>query len=107
MSWWQWVLLWILLAVLGTAYLGWRVWRLWAPLKRLGSELAIAQEQLAAIEAKIDTLDEQLRSVDDLAVLQDPAQLRRHRSDLKAQQRAQREARRKSRRPEWAHHVEW
>jgi hypothetical protein len=106
-SWWQWVLLWLLLAVLGSAYVGWRVWRLWAPLKRLGAELALAQEQLAAIEAKIDEFDEQLRSVDDLAVLQDPAELRRHRSNLKTQQRAQRAARRKSRRPEWAHHVEW
>ena len=107
MSWWQWVLLWLLLAVLGTTYVGWRVWRLWAPLKLLGTELAMAQEQLAAIEAKVTELDEQLHSVDDLAVLQDPAELRRHRSHLKVEQRAQREARRKSRRPEWAHHVEW
>lgn len=107
MTWWQWVLLWFLLAVLGTAYVGWRLWRLWAPLKLLGAELAFAQEQLAAVEARIGELDEQLRSVDDLAVLQDPAELRRHRSNLKMQQRTQRAARRKSRRPEWAHHVEW
>lgn len=107
MSWWQWVLLWLLLAVVGTAYVGWRVWRLWAPLKQLGAELARAQEQLTAIEARIDELDEQLHDVDDLAVLQDPGELRRHRTELKEQQRAQRAARRKSRRPDWAHHVEW
>lgn len=107
MTWWQWVLLWLLLAVLGTVYVGWRLWRLWAPLKKLGAEAAHAQQQLAAVEAKIDELEHELRSVDDLAVLRDPAQLRRDRADLKAQRRAERAARRKSRRPDWADHVEW
>ncbi|GGB35937.1 hypothetical protein GCM10011492_28300 [Flexivirga endophytica] len=107
MSWWQWVLLWLLLAVLGAAYVGWRLWRLWGPLKKLGAEAAIAQERLAAIEAEINELEHQLRTVDDLAVLQDPAELRRQRADLKARHRAQRAAHRKSHRPDWAHHVEW
>lgn len=107
MTWWQWVLLWLLLVIAGTAYVGWRVWRLWGPLKKLGAEAALAQRQLAEVEAKVVELQQELRSVDDLAVLRDPAELRRHRADLKAEQRAERAARRKSRLPDWAHHVEW
>lgn len=107
MTWWQWVLLWLALAVSAVAYLGWRVWRLWAPLKQLGQEVMVAQDRLSQVEARIVELDQQLHCVDDLAVLQDPAELRRRRADLKARHRADRAARRKSHRPDWAHHVEW
>ena len=107
MHWWQWVLLWLVLAILGTMYVGWRLWRLWKPLTELGSELVLAQERLAEVEARIGELENQLQSVDDLAVLRDPAELRRHRSQLKSQHRAERLRRRKARRPDWADHVEW
>jgi hypothetical protein len=105
--WWQWVLVWLALAVSGTVYVGWRLWRLWQPLKLLGAELALAQERLAEVEARIGDLEQQLQTVDDLAVLRDPAELRRHRADLKARRRAERTAHRQAHRPDWAHHVEW
>lgn len=107
MAWWQWVLLWLLLGVLGAVYVGWRIWRLWAPLKQLGQEVVLAQERLAELEARIEELEEQLTTVDDLAVLRDPAELRAIRSDLKVRSRAERSARRKARRPDWANHVDW
>ncbi|RNI24892.1 hypothetical protein [Flexivirga caeni] len=107
MQWWQWVLLWLVLAVLGTVYVGRRLWRLWKPLKLFGIELALAQERLAEVEARVGELEQQLLTVDDLAVLRDPAELRRIRADLVARRRAERAAHRRSRRPEWANHVEW
>ncbi|WP_265446508.1 hypothetical protein [Flexivirga meconopsidis] len=107
MQWWQWVLLWAALALLGTAYVGWRLWRLWPPLKALGREAADAQDRLTEIEARVRELEDQLRSVDDLAVLRSPAELREEYETLRSRRRAERDARRKARRPAWTDHVEW
>lgn len=107
MHWWEWVLLWLALAVFGAAYVGWRLSRLWRPLRLLGAELALAEERLAEVQARIGELEEQLQTVDDLAILRDPAELRRRRSGVQAQRRAERVARRNARRPEWFDHVEW
>lgn len=107
MQWWGWALVWIALVALAIAYLGWRCWRLWPPLKALGVEAAQAQDRLAAVEAQIEALQEQLEDVDDLAVWQSPARLRQEYADQRARRRAERAKKRAAHRPAWADHVEW
>ena len=101
-----WVMIWIVLLVGSSGYLGVRTWGLWGHTKELGSELATAQLRLDEVQGQLELLGERIRTVEDLAVFADPATARRERDRARADGRRARQQRRASSRPAWAKHVD-
>ena len=55
---WWWVLIWVLLVVIATAYLATRAWGVWGQLKELNAEVGRASETLATLQSETDRLGE-------------------------------------------------
>ncbi len=98
---WWWVLIWLLLVVIATAYLASRVWSLWGQVKELTAEVQRASETVSALQAQTDRLGER-PPAPQLAVFGDPRELRRERLATRGALREQRRARRAARLPGWA-----
>jgi hypothetical protein len=102
---WWWVLIWLLLVVIATAYLASRVWGLWGQVKELTAEVQRASETVSALQAQTDRLGER-PPAPQLAVFGDPRELRRERLATRGALREQRRARRAARLPGWARHLD-
>jgi hypothetical protein len=102
---WWWVLVWTLLVLVAGVYLVARLWGLWGQVKELATETERAGGTLAALEAQVERLREPAPPVQ-LAVFEDPRDLRHHRATTRAELRAQRTARRAERLPLWARDVD-
>lgn len=103
---WWWVMIWVVLLVASGSYVVVRLWELWGRTKRLGSELAIAQERLDEVQGQLELLGERIGSPDELAVFADPATARRERDRVRDVGRRARQQRRAVSRPAWAKHVD-
>lgn len=80
MSWWLWVLLWVLLVLLALGFFALLGLFLWRRVRLLTRELSTAAERLSAVTAELDRLQE--RSGGEpapAAVFEDPATLRARR----------------------------
>jgi hypothetical protein len=102
---WSWVLIWVLLVVIATAYLASRAWAVWGQLKELTAEVGRASETVAALQAQTERLRER-PPAPELAVFGDPRLLRRERLATLGALREQRRARRAARLPAWARHLD-
>ena len=51
-----WLLFWACLLLVSGVYVGARAWGLWGQTKELGSELAIAERRLDAVQGQLDVL---------------------------------------------------
>jgi septal ring factor EnvC (AmiA/AmiB activator) len=101
-----WVMIWVLLLVASSVYLGVRTWGLWGQTKELGSELATTQRRLDEVQGQLDLLGERIGSAEELAVFADPATARRERDRATADGREARRQRRAASLPAWAKHVD-
>jgi hypothetical protein len=102
---WWWVLIWVLLVVVASGYLGARLWALWGQVKELTAETERATATLTALEAQVDRLGERTAAAR-VAVFDDPRDLRRQREVTRAGLRPERAARRAERLPRWARDVD-
>lgn len=102
---WWWVLIWVLLVVIATAYLATRAWGVWGQLKELNAEVGRASETLTALQSETDRLGER-GPAPELAVFGDPRLLRRERLTTRASLKHQRRARQAARRPSWARRLD-
>jgi hypothetical protein len=76
-SWWLWVLIWILLVLAALAFLGLLGWRLWKQLRGLTRELGTATDRFSAVLEELERLpDRGSGSVPEAAVFADPVALR-------------------------------
>jgi hypothetical protein len=100
LSWWGWVLLWLVLLLGAATYLGLRARRVWGSTKGLGREVQRASELVAELEARAD----ELRDVEPgpTAVTQPPHRMRAQYREQRASAKAARDARRADRLPPWA-----
>ncbi len=101
-----WVMIWVLLLLAASVYLGVRAWGLWGHTKELGSELATTQRRLDEVQGQLDLLGERIASAEELAVFADPAIARRERDRAKADGREARRQRRQASLPAWAKHID-
>jgi hypothetical protein len=101
-----WLLIWVLLVLLSGGYIGARAWGLWGQTKELGSELAIAQRRLDAVQGQLDVLEERIGGSEQLAVFSDVATARKERDRVKAAGKRARRRRRAISRPAWVKHVD-
>lgn len=88
-----WLLIWASILVVAGLYLGARAWGLWGQTKELGSELAIAQRRLDAVQGQLNELGE-IGSPEELAVFAVPAAARKERERARAAGRRGRRQRR-------------
>lgn len=100
-----WLLIWVLLVLLSGVYIGARAWGLWGRTKELGSELAIAQRRLDAVQGQMDVFGERV-GPEQLAVFSDVATARKERDRVKAAGQSARRRRRAISRPAWVKHVD-
>jgi len=101
-----WLLIWACLLVFAGVYLGARAWGLWGQTKELGSELAIAQRRLDAVQGQLEVLGERIGGPEELAVFSDVASARKERDRARAAGRHARQQRRAVSHPAWAKHVD-
>jgi hypothetical protein len=101
-----WLLIWACLLVFAGVYLGARAWGLWGQTKELGSELAIAQRRLDAVQGQLEVLGERIGGPEELAVFSDVASARKERDRARAAGRHARQQRRAVSHPAWAKDVD-
>ncbi len=101
-----WLLIWACLLVFAGVYVGARAWGLWGQTKELGSELAIAQRRLDAVQGQLEVLGERIGGPEELAVFSDVASARKERDRARAAGRHARQQRRAVSHPAWAKHVD-
>ncbi len=88
-----WLLIWACILVVAGIYLGMRAWGLWGQTKELGSELAIAQRRLDAVQSQVELLGEEIGRAEELAVFSAPATERKKRDRARAAARRARQQR--------------
>jgi len=87
-SWWEWVLIWILLVSGACAVMFVVLRQLWRKLSLLLRELGTAAERLSAISEELERLQDSLPTTPDgAAVFDDPAALRRERFTARTKHR--------------------
>ncbi|HEX7463185.1 MAG TPA: hypothetical protein VF317_13530 [Dermatophilaceae bacterium] len=101
-----WLLIWACLLLLSGFYVGARAWGLWGQTKELGSELAIAQRRLDAVQGQLEVLGERIGGPEELAVFSDVASARKERDRARAAGRHARQQRRAVSHPAWAKDVD-
>jgi hypothetical protein len=74
-----WLLFWACLLLVSGVYVGARVRGLWGQTKELGSELAVAERRLDAVQGQLDVLGERIGGPEQLAVFSDVASARKER----------------------------
>jgi len=74
-----WLLLWACLLLVSGVYVGARAWALWGQTKELGSELAVAERRLDAVQGQLEVLGQRVGGPEQLAVFTDVASARRER----------------------------
>ena len=79
-----WLLIWVCLLLVSGVYVGARAWGLWGQTKELGSELAIAQRRLDAVQGQLEVLGEKIGGPEELAVFSDVATARKQRDRARA-----------------------
>ena len=94
---WWWVMIWLLLVLLATVYLGARTWGLWGQTKELGSELATAERRLDDVQGQLELLGERIGPSQELAVFTNPAAARKQRDRVRKQRDRARHAARQQR----------
>lgn len=99
-----WVLLWIVIVAASALYLWGTVRAAWRSARRLGTELADAEERLSAVREQVERLGEANEQLE-LAVFTDPAVVARERRTTRESLRRERLGRR-GRPPGWARHVD-
>lgn len=88
MSWWEWVLIWIVLLVAALLFLFILLRHLWGKLKLLFAELSIASDRLAAVADELERLEQrQHTDPEPAAVFEDPSRLRAQRFAARTKQR--------------------
>lgn len=103
MTFWWWVLLWVLLVLVGTCFLAWRAWRLWGSLRGFLTELSTLTATQHDLEAQAERLTSGVPDrPETLAVFDDVHRLRDERRALREATVERRLARREARRPAWA-----
>jgi hypothetical protein len=79
-SWWEWVLIWIVLILAAVFFLFILFRQLWRKLKLLFAELTIASDRLSAIADELERLEQrQHTDPEPAAVFDDPSRLRAQR----------------------------
>ncbi len=101
-----WALVWVVLVLGAAAYLWVAVRAVFRSSRRLGAELAAAEEQLAGVRAQLDDLDAASDELATLAVFADRRALRAERNEVRRTLGEQRRARRELARPGWARRVD-
>ncbi|MEO6142599.1 MAG: hypothetical protein ABIP19_01325 [Dermatophilaceae bacterium] len=101
-----WLLIWVCILLVAGIYLGIRGWGLWGQTKELGSELAIAQRRLDAVQTQVELLGEEIGRAEELAVFSAPASARQQRDRARAAARRARQQRRAVSPPAWVKHVD-
>lgn len=101
-----WLLIWVLVVLLSGVYIGARAWGLWGQTKELGSELAIAQRRLDAVQGQLEVLGEKTGGPHELAVFSDVATARKERDRARAAGHRVRRRRRAVSRPMGVKHVD-
>lgn len=89
-----WLLIWVCLLVVAGIYLGTRAWGLWGQTKELGSELAIAQRRLDAVQSQVELLGQEIGPAQELAIFASPAAARQQHDRARAAGRRARRQRR-------------
>jgi len=79
-----WLLFWVCLLLVSGVYVGARAWGLWGQTKELGSELAVAERRLDAVQGQLDVLGERTGGPEQLAVFSDVASARKERDRARA-----------------------
>ena len=79
-----WLLFWVCLLLASAVYVGARVWGLWGKTKELGSELAVAERRLDAVQSQLDVLGERIGGPEQLAVFAGVASARKERDRARA-----------------------
>ena len=88
-----WLLFWACLLMVSGVYVGARAWGLWGQTKELGSELAVAEGRLDAVQGQLDVLGERIGGVEQIAVFTDVAAARKERDRARAAGRKTRQQR--------------
>ena len=88
-----WLLFWACLLLVSGVYVGARGWGLWGQTKELGSELAVAERRLDAIQGQLEVLGQRIGSPEQLAVFTDVASARKERDRARAAGRNARQRR--------------
>jgi hypothetical protein len=79
-TWWEWVLIWVLLAI-GTGWVLFRLGRsLWRKSMALLTEFGTAAERLSVLSEELETLSRTTNLPPDLAVFDSPSRLRQERA---------------------------
>ena len=100
-----WLLIWASILVVAGVYLGSRAWALWGQTKELGSELAIAQRRLDAVQGQLQVLGE-IGRPEEPAIFASPAAARQQRDRARAAGRRARRQRRAVSHPGLGKHVD-
>ena len=79
-----WLLFWACLILVSALYVGARARGLWGQTKELGSELAVAERRLEAVQSQFDVLGERIGGPEQLAVFSGVASARRERDRARA-----------------------
>jgi len=79
-----WLLFWAFLLLVSGVYVGARAWGLWGQTKELGSELAVAERRLDAVQGQLAVLGERIGGPEQLAVFSDVASARKERDRARA-----------------------
>lgn len=79
-----WLLFWACLLLVSGVYVGARAWGLWGQAKELGSELAVAEGRLDAVQSQLDVLGERIGGPEQLAVFSDVTSARKERDRARA-----------------------
>ena len=88
MSWWLWVLIWVLLVIGALAFLFVMLRRLWRQLRSLFRDLGTAADRLSAVTEELERLQDRTGpSTEPAAVFEDPARLRAQRFTARTKQR--------------------
>jgi hypothetical protein len=78
-SWWLWVLIWLVLGLGALFILFLLVRSVWRKLRLLLAELSTASARLAAVSAELERLQDRTPSAEPVAVFEKPAELRARR----------------------------
>ena len=101
-----WLLIWVCLLLVSGVYVGARAWGLWGQTKELGSEFAIAQRRLDAVQGQLEVLGERIGGPEELAVFSDVATARKQRDRARAAGHHARQQRRAYSHPTKVRHVD-
>lgn len=101
-----WVLVWVVIVAVSALYLWGTVRTTWKSARRLGTELADAEERLSAVREQVDRLGEANGRLEELAVFADPATAARERRTTRESLRRESRDRRRRGLPAWARHVD-